>query len=155
LKTGDAVVYSNGGGTSIGIQNSDGTTGTLQSGSKYYVIVDPNDSKMVQLAASKSDATATNPIAINVLPVTGSSPLQSLPSAALTNTTTLALAGQPSKYTFDAASAVDCTRTLHAARPISLKTGDAVVYSNGGGTSIGFKRSDGGTGTLQSGGTYY
>ena len=48
-KTGDAVVYSSGGGTAIG-GLTDGTT--------YYVIVDSSDNTKVQLATSKDNATS-------------------------------------------------------------------------------------------------
>src|SRR5262249_10301088 len=103
----------------------------------------------VQLAASK------NGTALQLLALTAASPLQSLTPAALTTPTTLALAGQPSKYTFDATGAVDGTGNFITLGTSPLTTGDAVVYDNGGGTSIGFTKSDGGTGTLKNGGTYY
>src|SRR5262249_10347747 len=49
--TGQPVLYNNGGGTGIGIQNSDGSSGTLNSGGAvYYVIV--VDGQKIKLAAS-------------------------------------------------------------------------------------------------------
>jgi hypothetical protein len=149
LKTGDAVVYNNGGGTSIGLSGG----GTLTSGATYYAIVDSNHPDRVQLASSLSNAKSGTALAL--LPVSGSSPVQSITPAALTTQTTLGLAGQPAKYTFDATSAVDSTGHFITLSGTHLKTGDAVVYDNGGGASIGLKKSDGGTGTLKSGGTYY
>src|SRR5262249_33173122 len=82
-------------------------------------------------------------------------PTTQLPPASLTPPTTLALAGHPSTYTFDATGAFTSLCRSITIGTTTLQTGDAVVYDNGGGTSIGFTKSDGGTGTLKNGGTYY
>jgi hypothetical protein len=149
LKTGDAVVYGNGGGTSIGLAGGD----TLQDGTTYYAIVDPNHPGQVQLADSLTHAR--NGTALPLLPVSGPGPTQSLTPAALAAPTAVALAGPPSSYGFNSKSAVDGMGHFITLTGSALKTGDAVVYDNGGGTSVGFQQGGGATGALQSGGTYY
>ncbi len=72
LQTGDAVVYNNNGGTSIGITGG----GTLQNGGTYYVIVDPAHPGQVKLADSLTHAQSGTALAL--LPVAGSSSIQSL-----------------------------------------------------------------------------
>ena len=53
FQTGEALVYSNGGGTSIGT-----SSGPLQDGQTYYAIINPNLQGEVQLAATKALALA-------------------------------------------------------------------------------------------------
>ena len=57
FKTGDPVVYRNGGGTSIG-NLSDGTT-------YFVIVVDPDDPNTIKLAGSKEDALANSAIDLN------------------------------------------------------------------------------------------
>src|SRR5262249_3233447 len=71
LNTGDAVVYHNGGGTSIA---------GLVDGRTYYVI--KTSSSLIQLAATQADANAGHAIALGS---TGSSSSQSLTPASGSN----------------------------------------------------------------------
>jgi hypothetical protein len=61
--TGQAVVYNANGGL----------VGGLTSGSTYYVIVDPDDSNEISLAASYEDATDSSPIQLSKVSGTGNS----------------------------------------------------------------------------------
>ena len=117
LNTGDQVDYSNGGGAGIGGLVSDGGT------THYYVIkVDPNNFK---LAASLDDAAAG---IAKQLTSTGND-LQSLHLAS-TGGSVVVLA---SAVTVHNALA----DTIAFGTPHGMSTGDAVVYRNGGGSSIG------------------
>lgn len=122
LVTGNAVVYNNGGGTSIG---------GLVSGTTYYVVKINNDT--IKVATTYANATAATPVVIDLTSGSSGSShklqsknLNELPP--ITNTTPI---------TFNPSTAVNLTNdtityTLHG-----FTTGDAVVYRNGGGTSIG------------------
>ena len=136
FKTGDQVVYHNGGGTSIG---------GLTDGQTYYAIV--ADPSTIKLASTYANAVAPIPVPIQ-LSSTGDgtsqtiAPLDETEGVAfnptdttvshnqwLTTTTTLA---------FDPQASVSLTdNTIHFSSPDGLNTGDTVVYHNGGGTSIG------------------
>lgn len=88
LVTGDAVVYNNGGGTSIG---------GLTSGNTYYVIKINNDS--FQLATSSANAsTGTN---INLTDGVGSAHTLTLTSGQATATAVLGTGGEIVGYTID------------------------------------------------------
>src|SRR5262249_2734304 len=52
-RTGDAVIYDDGEGTPLGT-----SSGTLTSGTTYYVIADPTNPNRVRLAATPDDANA-------------------------------------------------------------------------------------------------
>ena len=58
LSTGQAVVYSNGGGTSVG---------GLTSGTTYFII--KRDNSIVRLASSAANAAAASPVAVNLTAV--------------------------------------------------------------------------------------
>ena len=115
LQTGDQVLYHNGGGASIG-GLTDATT--------YYVI--RVDDKTIKLAATQADALAGK--AINL---TGAG-TSSSDSFTLASGTVL---------TFNPSTAIVLHNanedTLGFTSDPHLKTGDTVVYHNGGGTSIG------------------
>src|SRR5262249_46321989 len=96
--------------------------GTLTSGTTYYAIVDSNHPGRVELASRQTNAEHGT-----------------------------ALPLLPQANTFDAKSAVDGTGHFISISGSTLKTGDTVIYNNGGGTSIGLS----GGGTLTNGGTYY
>ena len=115
LNTGDQVIYSNGGGTSVaGL--TDATT--------YYVI--RVDAHTIKLAATLADAAAGNAIALTAA---GSGASHTLTPAN----------GVP--LTFNPATAVILDNrdedSISFANDPGLHTGDAVVYHNGGGASIG------------------
>jgi hypothetical protein len=132
--TGQPVVYDNGGGTGIGIQNRDGSSGTLNSGAVvYYVIV--VDDQTIKLAASEADATAGR--AIN-LTGNGTSSTQSI-RPVITGVTS---------PTFGPAGAVtsDQLNSIDTALPHGLTNGQPVVYDDGGGSDVG---------GLQNGHLYY
>jgi hypothetical protein len=122
FSTGQALVYHDGGGTDIG---------GLTSGQVYYAIVDPSQPNRIKLAATPDDATAGNAIALT--PGSGSS--QSFAAVA------------DAQRTFDpAATASASANTIDLGYSHGFSTGQAVDYSNGGGSDIG---------GLTSGNTYY
>ncbi len=132
--TGQPVVYDNGGGTGIGIQNRDGSSGTLNSGSVvYYVIV--IDDHTIKLAASEADATAGR--AIN-LTSNGTSSTQSI--RAVTTGVTSPTFGPSGVVTSDQVN------SINTALPHGLTNGQSVVYDDGGGSDVG---------GLQAGHLYY
>ncbi len=109
--TGQPVRYLNGGGTSIG---------GLTNGTIYYAI--KLDATTIQLAASQADALAGTPVFID------------LNSDAATGTAHSFYA----ETVFDPAGAVNSTNdTINLGFEHRLVTGQAVLYRNGGGTSIG------------------
>jgi mucin-19 len=115
--TGQAVVYhANGGSVS-----------NLTDGGTYYVIADPSDPTQISLAASYADATAVNPVPIQLAPVTGSG-------------NTLSEIFQ----TFGAAN-VDPTGFSIDLPQNVFTTGEAVIYHANGGSVTG----------LTDGNTYY
>jgi hypothetical protein len=67
VKTGDALVYNNGGGTSIGLSGG----GTLTSGATYYAVVDSSHPNQVRLASTLDNARAGT--ALQLLPLSTSS----------------------------------------------------------------------------------
>jgi hypothetical protein len=108
---GEAVVYEGDDGTQIG---------GLTSGHTYYVI--PVDGQTIKLAATAAGASAGDFLTLtDASSLTGSlTPLTSAAALAIAATTTVTVAN---------------TVTVPASS--GLSTGDAVVYHNGGGTSIG------------------
>ncbi|AOX01713.1 hypothetical protein BJP34_21745 [Moorena producens PAL-8-15-08-1] len=126
-ETGDRVVYSHNEGTSIGANTNNGE---LVDGDSYYVIV--IDANTIKLASNYTDAIAysdTNDTAIN-LTSTGSGSEHTLAKAILN------LEADDQVTLFD-----------HG-----LETGDALIYGNGGNTSISANTTDG---ELVDGATYY
>ncbi|MDK9703142.1 MAG: DUF4347 domain-containing protein [Sulfuritalea sp.] len=105
--TGDAVVYQRGAA-------SNGAIGGITENATYYVI--KVDANTIRLALSQADATAGIAVAFTSAGTGAGHSIVSAVSGA-------------SAITFNGATAVG---TAHA-----LATGDAVVYHNGGGTSIG------------------
>ena len=148
LYTGEAVVYNNNGGASIG---------GLDDGQTYYVI--SVDDTHIQLAQSLDDAISGNAITLTA-PGTGSFTLPAPTSnvMAYINSSTVTAGGQvlvrsgfddpdltaptdpapASTLTINPQTSVSLTdNAIHFSSPDGFKTGDQVVYHNGGGTSIG------------------
>ena len=133
FKTGEAVRYLNGGGTNIG---------GLTSGQVYYAIVDSSNSNQIRLASSAANALAGTALTFSGL---GSGTSQSLQGLA----TAVNYGKAPSSVSsaFDAAKDVNTdTNTISLTGNPGFTTGEQVVYSNGGGISIG---------GLTNGATYY
>ena len=142
LKTGDAVVYSKGTGTVIGV---------LEDGKTYYVITDgPSKVKLATTAANANKGTFID------LTTAGTGSDQSLTpdtSKGVDNQVNAqkGLADKKAKEggtkEFDPSAKVDeGADTIDLGANHGLKTGDAVVYSKGTGTVIG---------GLEEGKTYY
>jgi len=108
LKTGEEVVYKNGGGDNIGAL-TDGTT--------YFVI--KGDKGLIKLAATASDAADGTAIDLTSQ---GSGTAHVLERTGNDNITF-----DPAKSRFE----------IDLDQPQGLATGEAVVYSNGGGDNIG------------------
>ena len=116
LVTGDAVVYSNGGGVDIG---------GLTDGLTYFVVVVDDAAGVVQLATSFANATLPVPVVIDLTSI-----------GAGRNHTLSGAAGL--QYDGSDAAVVDvATDQLTLGSGHGLVTGDTVVYRNGGGTDIG------------------
>ncbi len=121
LSTGDALVYDAEGNTVIG---------GLTDGQVYYAIVDPNQPDRIALAATADDAAAGDAIALT--PGSGSQRFNVVGAA---------------QQTFDPAATSDqSANTINLGYPHGFTTGQAVDYSDGGGSPIG---------GLSSGNTYY
>jgi len=126
FQTGDAVVYRHGGGKSIG---------GLTDGQTYHVIR-VSDTE-VQLAASLDDAQAETPLPVDLDLVQGGS------GAAHSLRVDLdPLVGSGSSHSlgvgFDPSTAVDADAgSIDLGYAHGLATGQEVVYSHGGGESIG------------------
>jgi hypothetical protein len=121
--TGDVVLYDNGGGPTIG---------GLQSGQTYFAVVDTANPKMLRLAASLDDLAQGK--AIDLTSAGGGS-------------FRLVTLGLPLPFT--SAAVVLGTKSVNRitlAREHGLAKGQAVVYDNGAGDSIG---------GLKQGGIYY
>ncbi len=147
LYTGEPVTYDSNGGSSIG-GLTDGTT--------YYVIsVDSND---IELDPSLADATSSSPT--QIIPLTSSTgtgtftvPEPTSKVSAYIDNSTVTAGGQvlvlsgfnnpttlPDATTLNINPGSDVTVSgdaIHFASPDGLTTGQEVVYSSGGGTSIG------------------
>src|SRR5262249_23877780 len=75
--TGQPVVYNNGGGTGIGIQNKDGTSGKLSSeGAGYYVI--GVDIQTIKLPFSPADANAGQDTNLNTNGTSGTQSIRAV-----------------------------------------------------------------------------
>ncbi|HEV3085266.1 MAG TPA: hypothetical protein VGY66_36260, partial [Gemmataceae bacterium] len=118
FKTGDEVVYHNSGGTSVG---------NLHDGQTYFVI--KISDAAIELASTYAKATATIP-----------APITLDGKVATGNGHTFTPTNPSAAQTFGTA-AVSTTHSgadeITFATDPGLQTGDAVVYYNGGGTSIG------------------
>ncbi|MCP4686260.1 MAG: hypothetical protein GY867_12545, partial [bacterium] len=137
LKTGDAVVYDNNGGTSIDTLNKDGSDGDrLTDGASYYVIVDEFNPAEVRLAATEGDAHDGNALSLKL----GESNLGA--SHSLTRTDTF-----DPKLDIDDSITPD---TITFAARHSFETGVAVEYDNNGNSSLAING-----GALTQGETYY
>jgi hypothetical protein len=123
FQTGNPVVYNDGGGTDIR---------GLTDGTVYYAIVNSANPTLLQLADSAADAAAGN-----VLPLfsPGSSSTQSF--QAVTISSGVSLAGVTPAST---------ANTINLGASSSVQPGDALLYTDGGGTDIG---------GLQNGHVYY
>jgi hypothetical protein len=128
LANGAAVTYDHGGGSVIG---------GLNQGNTYYArVISPTE---LQLTITKTDAVATNPVVINLDNVTAVGRDHRITPV------TVAIGGLVFDPTLPSV-VNDAENTIDFGTPHTLTDGDSLIYTNGGGTSIG---------GLNNGGTFY
>ncbi|MBD2520359.1 hypothetical protein H6G93_36565, partial [Nostoc sp. FACHB-973] len=124
-KTGDAVIYNNNGGTSIGANNA--AKQLVDEGTYCIIVIDENTVKLADSYANAIAYSSSNNTAID-----------------LTST------GSGTKHSFSLVNFLDLSADTITLKRHDLQSGDAIIYSNGGGTSISTSN-----GALTDGEIYY